>query len=134
MKVALNDYYLDTIDGIIGRLKHSTPGRRVWYESSTPGWSYDYTGTERSTFPDWISFWFRYTPKRERIEYIISNREPYEDGYFNGNTKELWGLLNRARNTGVISKRSKRILVAFDYIVSGYLEEFEYLDMENCPF
>ena len=134
MDVVLNEYYLDTMDGIIGRLNYSSPGKRLWCESNKPGWGYDYSLTERSTFPDWIKFWFQYTPKRERFEYFISGREPYEDGYFNGNTKELWGLLNRARNTGVISKRSKRVLTAFDYIVSGYLEEIEYLFMDECPF
>lgn len=132
MKTALNNYYIETIECIIRWIKASTPGRRAWVSDLVTGYN-DYSMTERSTFPDWIKFWYECTPKRERLEYLITDREPWEDGYFNGNTRELMIILNRAKDTGVVSKRSKRILVAFDTIVSGYLEEMEYM-MEECPF
>jgi hypothetical protein len=99
----------------------------MWVESSNPEWAFDYGVTEHSTFPDWIKFWFIPTPKAERLNYVeVGGKQPYEDGYFNGNTKELWPLLKRARNRGFISKKSKRVQVAFDMIVQGYLEEARY--------
>lgn len=127
MEVNLNKYYTDTIDEIISYIKHSTPGKRYWTPDPVTGLN-DYSLTERSTFPDWVKFWYEKTPKRDRFEYYISGREPYEDGYFNGNTRDLLLMLNRAKDKGIVSKRSMRVLVAFDYIVSGYLEEMEYLN------
>ncbi len=127
MEVNLSKYYTDILEEIIGYIKSSYPGKRYWTPDSVTGLN-DYSMTERSTFPDWVKFWYEKTPKRERFEYYISGKDPYEDGYFNGNTRDLLIMLNRAKDKGIVSKRSMRVLTAFDNIVSGYLEEREYLE------
>lgn len=129
MKIEINDYYTNIITDIIIWLQNCTPGKRKWCDTDIPGWNYDYRSTERSTFPDWLSFWYK-KPPRNNIYKYNHNYVAYENGYFNGNTRELLSILKRAKTSGMISKKSKRIQIAFDIIIDGYfteMKEMEYL-------
>jgi hypothetical protein len=120
MKPQINEYYLSFLDSMMNQLEVSIPGKRRWVHTSDGG--IDYSPTTRSTFPEWSKFFYVKTP-------IVARNEPnpYLNGYFNGNTKELTYLLSKAQS-GILP-RSLRLRSAFDIAISGfydYMEEFEY--------
>ncbi len=125
---AINPYYLQVLEDIQSILKNSTPGKRIWTLDSVTGQP-DYSQTERSTFPSWCKFWYVRTPKKERIKYIIEDREPYEDGYYNGNTRDLLKMLVNSES-GYVSMKP-RTQTAWDLIVQGFLEDVKDWEYEN---
>ena len=125
---AINPYYLQVLEDIQQVLKSSTPGKRRWTLDSVTGQP-DYRMTERSTFPHWVKFWYVNTPKKERINYLIENREPYEDGYYNGNTRDLLKILSNSEE-GYVSKKM-RTLTAWDNVVQGFLQDIKDWEYEN---
>ena len=144
MQAATNLYYLTVIDDMLGVLDNSTPGKRQWTHDNVTGLP-DYGSTIRSTFPDWSKFFYEKTPKNKYIDYcIVDGPKPYEDGYFNGNTKELKRILRNSRN-GRLSKYD-RISTAWEIAVLGFLSEIRDIEeqygesyypdeiFEECPF
>ncbi len=144
IKPAINLYYLQVLEDMQNILKNSTPGKRRWTLDPVTG-APDYGSTERSTFPIWSKFFYETTPKNDKIKYCqVDGPKPYEDGFFNGNTKEFLRILNRAEN-GYMSDYI-RIRTAFDIAVQGYLSEIRDFEeqygetyyqeelFEECPF
>jgi len=122
MQIIINSYYLKFIDSMIQQLGVSIPGQRRWVFDQSTG-AYDYSATIRSTFPMWSKFFYIKTPKK--LKGLIY--EPYNEGYFNGNTSELIKLLINSTK-GSLSK-SPRLRLAFDLAISGFYDEiyeFEY--------
>jgi hypothetical protein len=113
---AVNPYYLQVLEDIQNILKSSTPGKRIWTLDEVTG-SPNYSQTQRSTFPHWSKFWYVNTPRKERINYILEDRQPYEDGYYNGNTRDLLRVLENSKS-GCVSKRT-RTLTAWDNVIQG---------------
>lgn len=115
----LNDYYKKFITAMIRQIEVSTPGKRRWVHTSDG--SIDYSATTRSTFPEWSKFFFVTTPRSHK-----TTPNPYEDGYFNGNAKELLRMLNTAKLGR--APKTERLRAAFDIAISGfydYMYEFE---------
>ena len=127
IKPHINQYYLTVLNDMLGVLDNSTPGKRQWYDSHRSGETYDYRSTIRSTFPSWSKFFYETTPKNKFLDYcIVDGPKPYEDGYFNGNTKELKRILINSRD-GILSSYP-RIQAAWDIAVSGYLNDIADLE------
>jgi hypothetical protein len=121
IKPYINPYYLTVIDEMISRLDNSKPGKRRWTHDEVTGLP-NYSTTERSTFPDWSKFFYVKTPKDKYIDYcIVDGPNPYDDDYFNGNTKELKRLLNNSKD-GVLSKYP-RIIKAWEIAIHGFLDD-----------
>lgn len=144
IKPAINPYYLQVLEDMQNILKSSTPGKRRWTLDPVTGQP-DYSMTERSTFPQWSKFFYETTPKNDKIKYLqVDVPKPYEDGYFNGNTKEFLRILSRAEK-GYMSDYP-RIVAAFDIAVHGYLQEvsdweyeyqepyYDYESLKEFPF
>ncbi|WP_373073861.1 hypothetical protein [Sulfurimonas sp.] len=144
IKPYINLYYLQVLDDMQNILKNSTPGKRRWTLDPVTGLP-DYGMTERSTFPDWSKFFYETTPKNDKIKYCqVNGPRPYEDGYFNGNTKEFLRILRNAEK-GYMSNYC-RIRAAFDQSVHGYLSEIRDFEeqygetyyqeelLDECPF
>ena len=132
MKVAINDYYKYVIEDMISEIKIATPGKRMWEK----GCNYlcdggiNYTITERSTFPLWSKFFYEHTPKRLKAHYKHdTSSKAYEDGYYNGNTRELLVLLYTALNGS--APYSQRQLSAFDLMLKGKFEEIREFEEVN---
>jgi hypothetical protein len=124
MKVAINDFYKYVIEDMISEIKIATPGKRAWTDNL------DYTITERSTFPLWCKFFYTHTPKRliQHYKHHSCNKS-YEDGYYNGNTRELLVLLYTALNG--LAPSSKRQLSAFDLMLKCKFEEIRAFEEQN---
>lgn len=124
MKVAINDYYKYVIEDMISEIKIATPGKRAWTDNL------DYSITERSTFPLWSKFFYEHTPKKliHHYKYDTSSKS-YEDGYYNGNTRELLVLLYTALNG--LAPRSERQSTAFDLMLKGKFEEIREFEERN---
>jgi hypothetical protein len=132
MKVIINEYYVNHMDNIIGILNQSIAGKRIWYTDVVTGYN-DYSATQRSTFPYWLSFWFVKTPKSKRVDYLEEGKEAFLDGYYNGSPRDLRNILDRCKKTGVSSYKSKRVQEAFSIICKGYMaEELYKLKQEEC--
>ena len=127
MKVAINDYYKYVIEDMISEIQIATPGKRAWYGQD---FGNNYTITERSTFPLWSKFFYEHTPKRliAHYKHNISSKA-YEDGYYNGNTRELLVLLYTALNGS--APYSQRQLSAFDLMLKGKFEEIREFEEVN---
>jgi hypothetical protein len=125
---AVNPYYLQVLEDIQNILKSSTPGKRIWTLDEVTG-SPNYSQTQRSTFPHWSKFWYVNTPRKERINYILEDRQPYEDGYYNGNTRDLLRVLENSKS-GCVSKRT-RTLTAWDNVIQGFLADVKDWEYEN---
>ena len=120
MKVAINNYYKYVIEDMISEIQIATPGKRAWYGQDFSG-NLHYV-TERSTFPLWSKFFYEHTPKRLKAHYKHNiSSKAYEDGYYNGNTRELLVLLYTALNG--LAPYSQRQLSAFDLMLKGKFEE-----------
>lgn len=129
IKPAINPYYLQVLEDMQSILKQSTPGKRRWTLDPITGQA-DYRMTERSTFPSWSKFFYETTPKKDQWVYCqVGGPRPYENGYFNGNTKEFLRILSRAEK-GYMSDYP-RIVAAFDISVQGYLSEIRDWEYEN---
>lgn len=131
MKVAINDYYKYVIEDMISEIKIATPGKRAWYCQDLEN---NYSGTIRSTFPLWSKFFYEHTPKRliPHYKYDTSSKA-YEDGYYNGNTRELLVLLYTALNG--LAPNSERQLSAFDLMLKGKFEEIrEFEEINNHSY
>lgn len=116
----LNEYYIKFIEAMVRQIEVSRPGKRAWTMDHLG--NCDYSLTTRSTFPDWSKFFYITTPKPYK-----GMPNPYKDGYFNGNTKELLKMLYTAK-IGQAPK-TDRLRAAFDMAISGfydYMYEFEY--------
>jgi hypothetical protein len=130
IKPHVNQYYLTVLDDMLGVLDRSTPGKKQWYDSHRSGETYDYRSTIRSTFPSWSKFFYEKPPKNKYIDYCtIDGPKPYEDGYFNGNTKELKRILRNSRN-GKLSKY-ERISTAWEIAVLGFLSEIRDIEQQS---
>ena len=129
MQAAINPYYLQVLEDMQNILKNSTPGKRRWTLDSVTGQP-DYSLTERSTFPKWSKFFYETTPKNNKIKYLqVDGPKPYEDGYFNGNTKELLRILRNSEE-GILSDYP-RIRTAWIFAIEGYLSEISDWEQEN---
>lgn len=127
MKVAINDYYKYVIEDMVSEIKIATPGKRAWYCQDLEN---NYTITERSTFPLWSKFFYEHTPKRLKAHYKYdTSSKAYEDGYYNGNTRELLVLLYTALNG--LAPYSQRQLSAFDLMLKGKFEEIREFEERN---
>ncbi len=132
MECHINDYYKTIIEDMIGQIKSSTPGQRRWRCThdyfGEQDLQLDYSLTTRSTFPNWSKFFYEKTPKKERFNYkFIYDTSAYADGYFNGNTRELLGLLKKLLHGQIYC--SERQLCAIDIMLKGmldYIAEYEY--------
>lgn len=128
MKVAINDYYKYVIEDMISEIQIATPGKRMWRYQEDLG--NNYTITERSTFPLWSKFFYEHTPKRLKAHYKHdTSSKAYEDGYYNGNTRELLVLLYTALNG--LAPKSQRQLSAFDLMLKGKFEEIREFEEVN---
>ena len=129
MQAAINPYYLQVLEDMQNILKNSTPGKRRWTLDSVTGQP-DYSLTERSTFPQWSKFFYETTPKKEQIKYLeVGSCKPYEDGYFNGNTKEFLRILRNSED-GILSDYP-RINSAWSIAIDNYLSEIRDWEYEN---
>ena len=127
MKVAINDYYKYVIEDMISEIQIATPGKRAWYGQD---FGNNYSITERSTFPLWSKFFYEHTPKRLKAYYKYdTSSKAYEDGYYNGNTRELLVLLYTALNG--LAPYSQRQLSAFDLMLKGKFEEIREFEEIN---
>lgn len=127
MKVAINDYYKYVIEDMISEIQIATPGKRAWYGQDLEN---NYSITERSTFPLWSKFFYEHTPKRLKAHYKHdASSKAYEDGYYNGNTRELLVLLYTALNG--LTPYSQRQLSAFDLMLKGKFEEIREFEEIN---
>ena len=127
MKVAINDYYKYVIEDMISEIQIATPGKRAWYGQD---FGNHYSITERSTFPLWSKFFYEHTPKRLKAHYKHdTSSKAYEDGYYNGNTRELLVLLYTALNG--LAPYSQRQLSAFDLMLKGKFEEIREFEEVN---
>jgi hypothetical protein len=127
MKVAINNYYRYVIEDMISEIKIATPGKRAWY---TQDFTNNYTITERSTFPLWSKFFYEHTPKRLIAHYKHdTSSKSYEDGYYNGNTRELLVLLYTALNG--LAPKSERQSLAFNLMLKGKFEEIREFEERN---
>lgn len=117
----LNDYYEKFITAMIRQIEVSTPGKRAWTMDHLG--NCDYSPTTRSTFPDWSKFFYVTTSRSHKTGSI-----PYEDGYFNGNTKELLRMLNTAKIGR--APKTDRLRAAFDIAISGFYEYMYEFEME----
>lgn len=138
MKVAINEYYKYVIEDMISEIKIATPGQRIGRYScdyyGEPDAYIDYSGTIRSTFPLWSKFFYEHTPKRLQARYKHdTSSKAYEDGYYNGNTRELLVLLYTALNG--LAPKSKRQSSAFDLMLKGKFEEIrEFEEINNHSY
>lgn len=134
MEVNVNNYYLETLDDMIGYLERSTPGERRWrydvdYFGDDTGFV-DYSSTLRSTFPNWTKFFFEKIPKKQILDYKeVGHNKPFEDGYFHGSKFEFVGMLTRAKS-GKLS-RSNRLVRAFDLSIAGYFDFIKDWEQEH---
>ena len=129
MKVNINPYYLQVLEDMQTILKNSTPGKRRCTLDNVTGLP-DYSMTERSTFPQWSKFFYETTPKNDKIKYLeVGGPRPYEDGYFNGNTKEFLRILRNSED-GILSDYP-RIQTAWTIAVENYLQEIKDWEYEN---
>lgn len=129
IKPAINPYYLQVLEDMQTILKQSTSGKRRWTLDPVTGQT-DYGMTERSTFPQWSKFFYETTSKNDKVKYLqVDGPRPYEDGYFNGNTKEFLKILSRAEK-GYMSDYP-RIVAAFDIAVQSYLQEINAWEYKN---
>lgn len=120
MQININDYYLTILSDMIVILNNSENGRRQWTADPITGYN-DYTSTLRSTFPDWSKFFFIKTPRKEQLDYcIVDGPKPFEDGYFNGSSRELKQILDTSKD-GIMSKYP-RIIAAWDIAIEGYFD------------
>ena len=122
IKPAINMYYWEVLQDMINIIQSSTAGKRQWTKCFVTGYC-DYSISAKSTFPDWIKFWYVSTPIKKRFKYLDTRFKPYEDGYFNGNTKEILAILENYKN-GYESK-SPRVRQAFSLALHGYLSEIK---------
>lgn len=129
MKCHINNYYKYIIEDMIGQIKSSTPGKRRWRLRDE---IWDYSITERSTFPDWSKFFYEQTPKNYKHRYN-SNFVAYEHGFFNGNTREILDILNKLLHGQIYT--SKRRYEAIDIMIKGMLDYIKGFEYENqCSF
>ena len=97
----ITDFYIDTITDMIGRIEASQNGKRYWTYNETLGYT-DYSGTTRSTFPEWARCFFR------EEEWRADKRESLR-------------ILRRAL-TGYAPAGEKNI-IAFQMMIDGVREE-----------
>lgn len=129
MKVNINPYYLQVLEDMQNILKNSTPGKRRWTLDPVTG-TPDYSQTERSTFPNWSKFFYEQPPKKDKWKYCqIDGPKAYEDGFYNGNTKEFLRILRNSEN-GKLSNYP-RIRSAWIIAIEGYLSEIKDWEYEN---
>jgi len=124
----INPYYLTVLDDMIRIIESGEAGKRIWSIDDITG-QCDYSQTKRSTFASWCKFFYVKTPKKKRINYIINDTKPFKDGYFNGNTITLIGILEKYK-LGYESK-SERVREAFATCVYGYMEDVKDWEYEN---
>lgn len=132
IKPAINDFYIETLNDMIRVIEMSEAGKRMWTICEVTG-RCDYSLTKRSTYPNWCKFYYVRTPKRERIKYILDDaRKPFEDGYFNGATKDLIGIFEMYKK-GYVSK-SKRVQIIFENCIDGYFDELREIEYLNAQY
>ena len=132
IKPAINEYYLEIISSMIAMIENSEAGKRMWQSDEVTG-RCDYSLTTRSTYPTWCKFYYVRTPKKKRMDYIFDDtRKPYQDGYFNGATKDLIGIFKMYKK-GYMSK-SERVQIIFDDCVAGYMDDLKEIEYINAQY
>ena len=144
MVSSLNNYYFTIINDILTSIIISKNGKRHWFYQDD---KLNYSLSTESTYPDYLKFFFVKTPKNLRINYLEeSSKESWEDGYFNGNRRELLRIFKSALDG--YAPKSKRLQTAFDMILEGYFKHindfeeqykerfysFDELDFTPFPF
>lgn len=129
IKPAINPYYLEVISDMIRLIENGEAGKRIWSVCNVTGYC-DYSQTRRSTYPSWCQFYYVRTPKNKRLDYVLNpERKPFEDGYFNGATKDLIGIMEMYKK-GYCSK-SKRVQTIFETCLDGFMQDVKDWEYEN---
>lgn len=129
LKPAINKYYLQIINDMIRIIENSEAGKRMWEKCEITG-RFDYGQTKRSNYPHWCKFYYVQTPKKKRLYYLMNkDKKPFKDGYFNGSTKCLIGIMERYKS-GYCS-RSERVQTIFETCLFGFMQDVEEWEHEN---
>jgi len=121
IKSCINDFYTYHIKSILSIIEHSQNGKRIWVEDDY-GYK-DYSQTTRSTYPEYMQFYFVKTPKKISYIYCEDDKAAWLDGYFNGSTRDYTQLFKNSL-TGK-TPNSKRMIFVFDLTIYGYFQELK---------
>jgi hypothetical protein len=112
-------------------MKTRENGKRIWIDKADG--TKDYNVSTETNYPEWIRFYFEKTPKKERNKYEkwgdLGRKEiyPWENGYFNGNRKELLYTLENASNGKL--PRKNRMLFILNEVYNNF--EIDFDELEN---
>lgn len=75
IKCNLSEYYIKIVKDMINQLLCSTPWKRLWEKNfnTRNNYTYDYSSTIRSTYPDWSKFAFERSIYTKKIPVNIDN-------------------------------------------------------------
>ncbi len=118
MKVILNQFYISQVKAILAIIDKSKGGKKIILPPLKGENDY-LIQVDRTTYPDFIRFFFVKSPKDRYIEY------PYLEGYYNGNRKELLRILNNLILGKVRTERQEYFIEQLFYLWYWYIRDFE---------
>ena len=124
MNIIINEYFTDRIKAIINHLEVSQPGKRMWQEDTNFAYGYNYSMTERSTFPWWIKFAYEKKPKNY---HLLSEKEQQKEIFFGTNTRDILTTLKSILK-GKRIRTKKRELLLSTLFFNFYSEELDFYE------
>jgi len=137
MKCHLSEFYIKIVNDMVNQILHSQPWKRIWIDTwiNDKWWTYDYTMTQRSTFPDWAKFFFekyKYT-KNIKLWEILENWKILLEKWYNWNSKEFRAILKKSLIKPLTERQWNALEEAFNNFFE-YIEEFEHINWEKYFF
>lgn len=118
MDVVLNQFYIKQLLAMYNHAEASKGGMKKFLPP-LKGENDGVIVYERTTYPDYLRFFFVKTPK----DYIGDKQ--YQDGYYNGNRRELLRVLRNLRLGKIKTERLEYFSKDLFYLWYHHLNDFE---------